>query len=107
MMIASLFSDDEQKLVLMPAGLLRKTVQVVMGLHIIVAIYLLTYHQGGTEQAYATILQDLQSHPNTSNGVQIIVLAPCYTFPGYSYLTGRDLSSTNITLFAPHCAYPW
>jgi hypothetical protein len=36
----------------------------------------------------------------------ITILAPCYTFPGYGRITGRDIPG-KIHLVTSACSYPW
>ena len=84
-------------------------------LHIMAAMYLLFFHQAGTETAMSYVgkhvaaLQpyDLsqKSNLNGRSHVNVVVFAPCHAFPGYSFIhrpMGPDRVS--VRLLMPDCS---
>ena len=75
--------------------------RVVCGLigavHLGGIFFLLRYHQSGTESAMLYVSKDLLSTSRRNCSVVVHVLAPCYSFPGYSFVhTSSSITHLNM-----------
>ena len=92
------------------------TLTLVALIHVAGAYYLLRYHQAGTESALRYISGELKAketddrsildkNQNRSKfSVQVILAAPCFAFPSYSYLHSEFY---DVHVEALPCPAPW
>lgn len=71
-------------------------------LHVLLLWYLLLYHQSGTEQAYMFLRREIQGNSNKGRNL-VVLAAPCFTFPGYSFLFDENHPSIIISV---ECSSP-
>lgn len=81
-------------------------------INVSVGVYLLTRHQAGPESAMAELasvlhsrrydLQESACSPLEPCTVRVLVMAPCYSFPGYSFL--HPPSGLHLELTGPMCS---
>lgn len=71
-------------------------------LQLIVTIYLLFFHQVGTEKSFSYLSDFVKRTYSTNSNVSIHILSPCHAFPGYSHITAPKI---NVLIQEPDC-YP-
>ena len=71
-------------------------------LQLIASMYLLFYHQVGTEKSFEYLSGFVKRTYSSVSNVSVHILAPCHAFPGYSHLT---VPGINVLLQEPDC-YP-
>ena len=69
--------------------------------HLLLSFYLGHYHQRGAEKAYRYIAQEL-SNSRGFKSIDIHVLAPCHSFPGYSFIYTDKFESVKV--YSPDCS---
>lgn len=88
-------------------------VAIPLGINLTLGFYLLTRHQAGPELAMRELAYMLHNG-SYNEGIQakcstlepctilVLVLAPCYSFPGYSFLHPPD--KVSLKLISPECS---
>jgi len=70
--------------------LFRTIIKLLLLFQLGAVIYLIRYHQAGPERAFQFIVNDIRfRQPRTNYDVghiDVVVAAPCYSFPGYAHL---------------------
>jgi hypothetical protein len=72
-------------------------------------VYLTRYHQSGTEAAMLYVANDIhKTHTSHHTATNVILAAPCYSFPGYSFIhSERRPVRLLMTECDPGRGYEW